>query len=238
MLKELKSQHRNIIQMAFNGYKNNEIAERLGMAHTTVSTILRSPLGQAYLHGLQDKQHEATLDVRKKLVSLNKAALDTFTRLLDPKEKKVPHSVQFNAAKDVLDRNGYKAPDRLSIDMTLQTKTDEELDAEIAAIEASIKRTAGINNLPEINATSKQSATNVQSSTKDNVNSFAVVPSEQTSPDLSSDSFEESLSLEDFSSEEAANLDDFISFEEEPLVEDPTILEDLSFDPFHNIKRS
>lgn len=238
MLKELKSQHRNIIQMAFNGYKNNEIAERLGMAHTTVSTILRSPLGQAYLQGLQDKQHEATLDVRKKLVSLNKAALDTFTRLLDPKEKKVPHSVQFNAAKDVLDRNGYKAPDRLNIDMTLQTKTDEELDAEIAAIEASIKRTAGIKNLPEINVSSKQSATNLSSSTKDNIKSFAAVSPVQTHLDLSSDPFEEPLSLEDFSSEEAANLDDFLSLEEPPLVEDPTILEDLSFDPFHNIKRS
>lgn len=237
MLKELKSQHRNIIQMAFNGYKNNEIAERLGMAHTTVSTILRSPLGQAYLQGLQDKQHEATLDVRKKLVSLNKAALDTFTRLLDPKEKKVPHSVQFNAAKDVLDRNGYKAPDRLNIDMTLQTKTDEELDAEIAAIEASIKRTAGIKNLPEINPSSKQTVTNLSIPPQGNVKSF-VVPPVQTSPDLSSDTFEESLSLEDFSSEEVANLDDFSSFEEEPLVEDPTILEDLSFDPFHNIKRS
>ena len=236
MLKELRSQHRNIIQMAFNGYKNQEIAERLGMAESTVSTILRSPLGQAYLNGLQDRAHEATLDVRKKLVSLNKAALETFTRLLDPREKKVPHSVQFNAAKDVLDRNGYKAPDRLSIDMTLQTKTDEELDAEIAAIEASIKRSAGIKNLPEIKPFPLQPATNDLTSSKGN--DFAVVPSVQSvkcSPDLTTAQPEEDLSLEDFSHyepEEAYNLD------EPSLVEDPSILEDLGFDPFHNIKGS
>lgn len=242
MLKELRSQHRNIIQMSFNGYSNNEIAERLGMAHTTVSTILRSPLGQAYLNGLQDRAHEATLDVRKKLVSLNKAALDTFTRLLDPREKKVPHSVQFNAAKDVLDRNGYKAPDRLNIDMTLQTKTDEELDAEIAMIEASIKRTAGIRNLPEIKASSIQPAPTDSTSSKGN--KFVVVPSAPRSPDLDVNASEEPLSLEDFSPDETYNLEDLNNFaedsslEEPALLEDPTILDDLNFDPFHNIKRS
>jgi predicted transcriptional regulator len=245
MLKELRSQHRNIIQMSFNGYSNNEIAERLGMAHTTVSTILRSPLGQAYLNGLQDRAHEATLDVRKKLVSLNKAALETFTRLLDPKEKKVPHSVQFNAAKDVLDRNGYKAPDRLNIDMTLQTKTDEELDAEIAAIEASIKRTTGIRNLPEIKPSSLQPApTNITSSKGDKFVVVPSIPSAPCSPALFVDASEEALSLEDFPTDEHYNLEDLNNFAEEssleepPLVEDPSILEDLSFDPFHNIKRS
>ena len=166
MLKELRSQHRNVIQMAFNGFKNQEIAERLGMAQSTVSLILRSPLGQAYLNGLQDRAHEATLDVRKKLVSLNKAALDTFTRLLDPKEKKVPHSVQYNVAKDVLDRNGYKAPDRLNIDMTLQTKTDEELDAEIAAIEAAINKSSGNTNLPEIKSSLTSAIQNSANSLK------------------------------------------------------------------------
>lgn len=242
MLKELKSQHRNIIQMAFNGYKNNEIAERLGMAQSSVSSILRSPLGQAYLHGLQDRAHEATLDVRKKLVSLNKAALDTFTRLLDPKEKKVPHSVQFNAAKDILDRNGYKAPDRLNIDMTLQTKTDEELDAEIAAIEASINKTVPASrNLPEIKSSLTQAISNSTSPPRSKP-FFAVVPSAPCSPDhICTD--EVSESLEDFSTPQ----DGFVveKFEEEPFdepfeepvfVEDPAILDDLSFDPFHNIK--
>ena len=228
MLKELKSQHRNIIQMAFNGYKNQEIAERLGMAQSSVSTILRSPLGQAYLNGLQDRAHEATLDVRKKLVSLNKEALATFEHLLNSGSRKaVPASVQFNAAKDVLDRNGYKAPDRLNIVMTLQTKTDEELDAEIAAIEEAINRTGG-KNLPEIKKSLRQNL------------SFTTIPLTSDHAVVTTPANEDDLSLEDlFCTEEQEGL--FIpdeDFEEPILMEDTSILEDLSFDPFHNIKRS
>ena len=143
MLKELRTNHRTIIQMKFSGFTNNEIAEKTGMAPATVSQIIRSPLGEAYLNGLQDRAKEDILDVRKKLVSLNKDALKTFERLIDPKTK-APHSVQYNTAKDILDRNGYKAPDKYVIDMTLATKTDEEIDAEINALETSINRTKKI----------------------------------------------------------------------------------------------
>jgi len=140
MLKELRTQHRTIIQMVFAGYKNNEIAERLEMTPCTVSQIVRSPLGQAYLEGLQDKAQETTLDVRKKLVSMNKAALNVLERIMNPAEK-AQHSVQLAAAKDVLDRTGYKAPDRLHVDMTLRTKTDAEIEAEILAMQESINKT-------------------------------------------------------------------------------------------------
>ena len=143
MLKELRTNHRTIIQMKFSGFTNNEIAEKTGMTPATVSQIIRSPLGEAYLNGLQDRAKEDILDVRKKLISLNKDALKTFERLIDPKTK-APHSVQYNTAKDILDRNGYKAPDKYVIDMTLSTKTDEEIDAEINALETSINRTKKI----------------------------------------------------------------------------------------------
>lgn len=140
MLKELRNQHRTIIQMVFSGYKNKEIAERLEMSDVTVSQIVRSPLGKAYLEGLQDKAQESTLDVRKKLVSMNSSALNVLERIMNPKEK-AAHSVQLSAAKDVLDRTGYKAPDKLHVDMTMQTKTDQEIDAEINAVQQSINKT-------------------------------------------------------------------------------------------------
>jgi len=232
ILKELKSQHRNIIQMSFNGYKNNEIAERLGMTQSTVSIILHSPLGQAYLNGLQDRAHEATLDVRKKLVSLNKDALDTFSHLLDKSSRKaVPASVQFNAAKDVLDRNGYKAPDRLNIDMMLQTKTDEELDAEINAIEAAINKTIKGKGLPEINSFStKTNSTDPPS--LDKSSSFVVVPSATSSPESMTTANEAEFSLEDF-----FEYSDALEVDEVPLIEDPSLLDDLPVDIFHSGKR-
>ena len=129
--------------MSFNGFKAPEIADRLEMSTITVSNVLRSPLGKAYMEGLTDKMKDATLDVRKELVSMNKHALNTFKRLLDPAEK-APASVQFNTAKDLLDRTGFKAADKLNIDMTFQTKSDAEIDAEIEALENSINKTQAI----------------------------------------------------------------------------------------------
>lgn len=150
MLKTLQTHHRSVIQMKFSGFSNIEIAEKTGMTPENVSLITRSALGKAYLEGLNDRAKEATLDVRKKLVSLNEGALKTFERLIDPKTK-APHAVQYNTAKDILDRNGYKAPDKYVIDMTLSTKTDEEIDAEINALEASITR---VNNIKTLNSES------------------------------------------------------------------------------------
>ena len=256
-LKELRSQHRNIIQMSFNGYANKEIAERLGMAQSSVSIILRSPLGQAYMNGLQDRAQEATLDVRKKLVSLNKDALDTIARLLNPKEK-APHSVQFSAAKDVLDRTGYKAPDRLNVDMTFQTKTDEELDAEISAIEASVNRTKSsdlpkveshqvcesqINSTPAINDVSSLTAFSslASSSIVSSLDNDDDLPLEDSLPAESyyftnfenEDLVEAEVNFNSTNHEDTTNLSDDTAY-----FEDQDLLNNLSFDPFHNIKRN
>ncbi len=125
--------------MAFSGFKNCEIAERLSMSESTISGILRSPLGQAYMGGLHDKSKENTLDVRKQLISMNSKALSAFDRILNPAGK-APYAVQFNTAKDILDRNGFKPTDKINIDMTLQAKSDEEIDAEINALANSIAR--------------------------------------------------------------------------------------------------
>lgn len=140
MLKELKVHHRNIVQMAFNGYKPNEIAERLEITYGTVTSVLRSPMGKAYMNGLTDKLKETTIDVRKELVSMNKDALETFKRILTPTTK-APASVQATVAKDILDRTGYKASDKIDLNIGFENKSDEEIDAEIAAMERSIKNT-------------------------------------------------------------------------------------------------
>lgn len=129
-----------MVQMSFNGFNPKEIAERLEMSYGSVKKILCDPLAKAYMNGLADRMKETTLDVRKELVSMNKDALETIKRLMDPKQK-APAAVQLNAAKDNLDRSGYKTPDQLNIDMTFKTKTDDEIDAEIAALENSINKT-------------------------------------------------------------------------------------------------
>lgn len=225
MLKELKAHHRNVIQMSFNGYKNGEIAERLGMTQSTVSLIINSPLGKAYLDGLQDKAQKAALDVRKELISMNKTALDTFKRLLDPKGK-VPAAVQYNTAKDILDRTGYKASDKLDLNFTLKNKSDEELDAEINAIEKSISRqTASIEK--------------VEVSTE--ITDFSSEESCPALPDpATEEAFQEVDSLETSSTLETSEVDDSseeisLSDKIQAIIEECSNSTDKDFNPFRKI---
>lgn len=221
-LKELKAQHRSICQMSFNGFRNHEIAEKTGMTESTISCILRSPLGEAYINGMHDRVQEQTLDVRKQLIGMNKAALDSINRILDPKQK-APFNVQLTAAKDVLDRNGYKAPDKINVDMFVQ-KSDAEIDAEIAAMEAAIARTQNKN--------------------------FSAPPIIEENQEVHPFPLDESDSDKTIQSKDAATLDASISERRESSLAASNIskdtdelnslitkkLSDRSFDPFNNIK--
>lgn len=222
MLKELRTQHRSVIQMSFNGFTNNEIAEKLDMTPSTVSIIIRSPLGQAYLNGLHDRMKESTLDVRKKLVGLNKAALDTFEKFLDTKRNaKVPYNVQYSTAKDILDRNGYKAPDKLNIDMTMQTKSDKELDAEILAMEEAIKRTQGPRLEPSVIPEISKPIGAQQNVDEDPINYD--ISSQAAGPKIQNESAPKKV-LHNESSPPCDNS-----------LADQSILDNTDFDPFHNI---
>ncbi len=217
MLKTLRTQHRTIIQMAFNGFKNSEIAERMSMSPTTISTIINSPLGQAYLNGLHDKAQEATLDVRKQLIDMNAKALATFERILQPTTK-APYNVQFNTAKDILDRNGYKPTDKISVDMTLQSKSDEEIDAEIAALAASISSASVANATKTAKQASDEldKATESIQETKELLTKQIKESSAKTSPQQSIHSTTTSIpSAEDsFTFAEASKLHDFTNIDD------------------------
>ena len=145
MLKDLKTHHREVGRLSFQGFKPAEIAKKTDIKLTTVYTILRDPMCKAFINGLMDKADEVSIDVREKLVSMNNSALDAIGDILD-KNTKAPHNVILNAAKDVLDRNGYKPPDKTHINLDIQNKSDEELDAQIAAIEEQLKITAKTTN--------------------------------------------------------------------------------------------
>lgn len=203
MLKELKAHHRNIIQMKFNGFKTKEIAERLGITEPTVSTILNSPLAKAYLAGLEDKAQKAALDVRKELISMNKDALNTFQRLLDPKAK-IPAAVQFNTAKDILDRTGYKASDKIDINMTMQNKSDEEIEAEIAAMEGSIK---GMASIKDDDSSYEDSETLVETPIEDN-QPVLEEPKDKRLSDQIQDIIDESLTDKDKEFNPFKNIDE------------------------------
>jgi hypothetical protein len=105
MLQQLKSQHREIARLHFEGMRPAEIAAEVGMSISSVGAIIRDPLCQAHLERLADKADGNVIDVRKRLAEMNAKALDTLDNLLSDAD--VSDSVQLKAAQDVLNRNGY-----------------------------------------------------------------------------------------------------------------------------------
>lgn len=107
MLKDLKSNHREIARLTHQGIKPTEIAERIGMDVGTVYLIRRDPLFKQALAKLDDEADEEIIDVRKKLAEMSIKAVDKLDNLIDSHDDKV----SLKASTDVLDRAGYKPPE-------------------------------------------------------------------------------------------------------------------------------
>ena len=68
------------------------------------------------------------ISTRKRLIDMNNSSLDRIAEILD-KDSKAPFSVQLNAAKDNLDRTGYKVPEVIEVAHSFLTAKDiEELN--------------------------------------------------------------------------------------------------------------
>ena len=111
MLKELRVQHQEVGRLRFQGFPPAEIATQLSMNYQSVCSILRDPLCKGFMAGLNDQANDNTIDVRKRLVKMNEPALDAMEHILVTKAG-IPPSVILAAAKDVLDRNGYKPEEK------------------------------------------------------------------------------------------------------------------------------
>jgi len=110
-LKQLKTRHREIARLSFQGFSPQEIAERTDMKVTSIYAILKNSLCQAYLDGLNDKADKQVINVRQELFDMSPMATEAMKGILDP-ESAAPYSVIANVAKDVLDRTGYKPPEK------------------------------------------------------------------------------------------------------------------------------
>ena len=111
MLKDLQTHHREIARMKFQGFTAQEIAQRTGGKVASVYSILRDPLCQSFLAGLNDKADQQVLETRGKLHQLEASALDRAEEMLD-KDANTPAAAKVALFKDIMDRNGYKAPEK------------------------------------------------------------------------------------------------------------------------------
>ncbi|HEC65615.1 MAG TPA: hypothetical protein ENI23_09985 [bacterium] len=128
MLKQLQTHHKEIARLKVLGYTPAEIAEKTGAKLQTVYANLRDPICQSFMSGLSDKLDKEVISTRKRLIDLNNDSLDVITDILS-KDSKAPFSVQLTAARDNLDRTGYKVPEVVEVNHSFLTSKDiEELN--------------------------------------------------------------------------------------------------------------
>lgn len=78
-IKSVRPRHHLIIQYAFNGLRNSEIANKVGMSPASISCVLRSPAAQAELARLNNLATEKTTDIPARVALHNEltgAAVD------------------------------------------------------------------------------------------------------------------------------------------------------------------
>ena len=112
-LTTMKAHHRQMGRLHFEGFTTAEIVQQTGYKPDTVRSVLKSPLVSSYVAGLQDKADVSALAVKRRMAEMAAPALDVIDGILTPSIGEViPPSVRLSAARDVLDRTGYKPPEK------------------------------------------------------------------------------------------------------------------------------
>ena len=127
---KLTNRHNKAIELLFEGsLKRIEIAEELKISEQTLYNWLKD----------EDFTHAYDEYVKTIMGKSSGKALNTMLKLLAARSE----MVRFNAAKDLLDRAGYKAVDVHEIQSTVNINadglTDSELEERIAELERELK---------------------------------------------------------------------------------------------------
>jgi predicted transcriptional regulator len=112
-IQHLQQRHHEIIRLSTLGHGNKEIAQILGITPQTVSICLNSKLARDKMDHMRQERDAATVDVATAIADLApKAAKMVDVILSRDLGVGVSPSTQLKAAMDILDRNGYKPPEK------------------------------------------------------------------------------------------------------------------------------
>jgi len=121
----LKTRHREIARLMLLGKTNNEIAELVGITPGRISQIKSDPMFLGYLSSLEEKCDRQVIDVRQRLADISHKALDVVEELLADDKS----SIKLAAAKDILDRAGYKPIEKVATVNLSSVLSQDELQA-------------------------------------------------------------------------------------------------------------
>lgn len=112
-IKSLWEKNHEILRLKFLGWKNHEIAGRLGLTEATVSNTVNSSLGKKKMGMLQDARDADTVDISKKLADLAPAAVAVYEDILAEESAATLHLKKSTADTILKDLLGYAAPKKI-----------------------------------------------------------------------------------------------------------------------------
>ena len=112
-IKHLWDNSREVIRLSAMGLKGTEIAEMTGLTPAMVSNIRNSPIARERINELQDRRDEKTTEIAR---NIHEGAIAASELMRDIAKGKVeaPLKLQVTVARDLLGRDGYVAPTRVT----------------------------------------------------------------------------------------------------------------------------
>lgn len=121
-MKKIKAYHYKAMTYRIAGYNYKEIAEMLGYDHTTIKNWFL--LDDVFRAEFQKYESKGLENAKKILEDASVEAANKVTELLDNRNAQV----SLNAAKDILDRTGLIAKQKVEIDANVKhAQVDEKL---------------------------------------------------------------------------------------------------------------
>lgn len=124
---ELNSRHRVIMRQLLAGVTQGEIAKELGYTPSRISLIINSELFQVEMKKMREKIETLFIDnegskvqtdrVRQRIKEESLESVNTIVRLRD---NAANERVRQISAFDILDRGGYKAPEKIDTTATVE----------------------------------------------------------------------------------------------------------------------
>lgn len=116
--------HHEIMRLLVMGLKRQEIATILGVSPVTVTNVQESPVCREELARLRGERDQNAVDVSARFKELAPKAVEKLEELMDCGSPQV----ELSATKDVLDRAGHTAIQRIRSENINMVLTREELN--------------------------------------------------------------------------------------------------------------
>jgi len=114
----LTPDHLLIADMLHRGSTTRDICERMGISPAALGSLKTTPDFHAYLTELRRE----TLSLARNRIESE--TLNSIERIIDIRDNAPNPRLQFDASRDILDRAGLKAPERLEVRQELGVTSD------------------------------------------------------------------------------------------------------------------